>query len=102
MSTPQEQQTASSIENGKYNTTERKIYPLTREIMERADEKALQLLEKLSAERLAKRAENMTEQEAKAYCEEISKKDPGMTDFVKMSLKDGDSYKQIAYFLMTN
>ncbi len=49
-----------------------------------------------------KPAEEMTEQEAKEYCEEYAKQNQSSQNFVEMSLKDGDSYKQIAYFLMTN
>lgn len=49
-----------------------------------------------------KPAEEITELEAKEYCEEYAKQNQSSKNFVEMSLRDGDSYKQIAYFLMTN
>ena len=45
-----------------------------------------------------KRAEDMTEEEAKEYCEEMMKQEPWTKSFVESSLKEGDTYRQIAYY----
>ena len=49
-----------------------------------------------------KPVEEMTEQEAQAYCEEYAKTGSWEQKFVETSLKDGDSYRQIAFFLQNN
>ena len=49
-----------------------------------------------------KPAEDMAEQEAKEYCEELMKANEWQKSFVEMCLKEGGSYKEIAFFAQNN
>ncbi len=78
--------------------SERKIYPLTNEIIDRAEENTAQNLGKyLEEEKLRRELENMSDEETKAYCEKIADNDSQEAAYMKVLLEEGYTYRQIAF-----
>ena len=48
-----------------------------------------------------KPAEQMTEQEAKEYCEAIAEKDHWESEYIQMEIAEGKTYRQIAFQYQT-